>query len=511
MAAVPTLTRQQRMVAVATISANALIFSGMTSIAVALPRLQNEFGVSRGIVNWVVIGALLPVAALVTVSGRLGDLFGRRRLFLTGMILYGLASLACALSPGASGLIGGRLFQGVGAALVLPLALTNLTETLPDARRGWAVGRMATGITLATTITPLLIALLVSSAGWRWLFWTDVAVSLMIIAFTLRHMTETRGPPDQTLDLLGALLLSTALTSVVLACERCQYWGITHLGTLGLMALGLLLLVSFAVVEHRVQDPLLDLRYLKNTTVFASLACPAAMQCASLALAVFLMLYLQQVLDLTPAVAGLLMLPGAVGSLMFFPVAARLTDRGRARLLLVGGLLAGAGAMIWISRETGLGHGLLLVPPIFVFGVAKACVYVPASTLTLSVLPERARGVAAALTFEAREIGGVVGLAVLTALLTAMEWSSRDRLLSRSDVDFTVAQQEAIDSLLFEDERSPLLASMLPELRRRTVAAANEAFVDGLQGVLISGAAFLALTALLTALAMRRPLGWNRT
>jgi hypothetical protein len=167
--------------------------------------------------------------------------------------------------------------------------------------------------------------------------------------------------------------------------------------------------------------------------------------------------------------------------------------------------------MIWISRETDLGHGLLLVPPIFIFGVAKACVYVPASTLTLSVLPERARGVAAALTFEAREIGGVVGLAVLTALLTAMEWSSRDRLLSRSDVDFTVAQQEAIDSLLFEDERSPLLASMLPELRRRTVAAANEAFVDGLQGVLISGAAFLALTALLTALAMRRPLGWNRT
>jgi len=115
-------------------------------------------------------------------------------------------------------------------------------------------------------------------------------------------------------------------------------------------------------------------------------------------------------------------------------------------------------------------------------------------------------GSPAALTVEAREIGAVVGLAALTALLTGMEWSSRDRLLSQSDTGCTVRQQEAIDSLLFEDDRSPLLASMPPELRRRTVSAADEAFVDGLQAVMISGAACLTLAALLTGLAIRRPL-----
>jgi MFS family permease len=220
MAATQNLTRSQRMVKVATISANALIFSGVTSIAVLLPHLQNEFHVPRDTVNWVIIGALLPIAAFVTVSGRIGDLFGRRRLFLAGMILYGLASLACALAPSAGVLIGGRLLQGVGAALVVPL--------------------------------------------WRWLFWTDVTASLLIIACTLRYMIETRGPPGQSLDLWGVLLLSAGLTSVVLSCERSDNWGITHIGALGLMVLGLLLLGAFVAFEHRVQDPLLDLRRLRT-------------------------------------------------------------------------------------------------------------------------------------------------------------------------------------------------------------------------------------------------------
>jgi EmrB/QacA subfamily drug resistance transporter len=498
------LNQQQRMATVATVTANALIFSGMTSIAVILPSFQDEFDVSRGAVNWVVIGALLPIAAFVTVSGRLGDLFGRRRLFLAGMILYGLASLVCALAPSAGVLIGGRLLQGIGAALVLPLALTNLTEMLPAAHRGWAISTMAAGTTLATTIAPMLLAFLVTSSGWRWLFWADVAVSLLIIAVARKHVIESRGPPGQSLYLWGVLLLSAGLTIVVLACERSDYWGIRHLGTLGLLASGLLLLGAFVRLEHRVRDPLLDLRQLGDATIFASLTCLAGMQGAALAVTVFLMLYLQQVIDLTPAVAGLLMLPSGVGALLFFPVAGRLTDRGSARWLLVGGLLAAAASMIWISRGTDLGEGPLLIPPLVILGAATACVYIPASTLTLTRLPEQSRGVAASLTIEARQIGGVVGLAVLTALLTALEWNSRDRLLSRSDIDFTVAQQEAIDSLLFEDVNSPLLTSMPDEIRRGTVAAANEAFVDGLQGVLLTGAAVLAVAALLAALAIRR-------
>ncbi|WP_433292488.1 MFS transporter [Pseudonocardia sp. CA-142604] len=492
------------MATLATVTANALIFSGMTSIAVILPSFQDEFDVSRGAVNWVVIGALLPIAALVTVSGRLGDLFGRRRLFVAGMILYGLASLVCALTPSAGLLIGGRLLQGIGAALVLPLALTNLTEMLPAAHRGWAVSTMAAGTTVATTIAPLLLAFLVTSSGWRWLFWTDVSVSLIVIAVARRYVIETRGPPGQSLDLRGVLLLSAGLAFVVLACERSDYWGIRHFGTLGLFASGLLLLGAFVRFEYRVADPLIDLRQLRNATISASLTCLATMQGAALAVTVFLMLYLQQVIDLTPAVAGLLMLPGALGALLFFPLAGRLTDRGSARWLLVGGLLAGAAAMIWLSSGADRGEGPLLIPPLVILGAATACVYIPASTLTLTHLPEQSRGVAAGLTIEARQIGGVVGLAVLTALLTALEWRSRDRLLSRSDTDFTVAQQEAIDSLLFEDARSPLVTSMPPELRSAPVAAANEAFVDGLQGVLLTGAAGLAVTALFAALAIHR-------
>ena len=320
----------------------------------------------------------------------------------------------------------------------------------------------------------------------------------------LRHITESRGPPNQTLDLLGALLLSTALTCIVLACERCLYWGFTHIGTVGLMALGLLLLVSFARVENRVQDPLLDLRYLKNTTVFASLVCPAAMQCASLAVAVS-SCSISSRSSTSPRPSRLAHAARRAG-LADVLSGGRAADRpGMARLLLVGGLLVGAGAMIWLNRGTDLGHGLLLVPPLHLRGGEG--VRVRPGEHPHAVRASRAgprcrrrhhrRGAG---DRRCRRPGGPHGVADRDGveLPRSVAVAVRHRLHRPS--------QEAIDSLLFEDDRSPLLASMPPELPTRTVSAADEAFVDGLQAVMISGAAFLTVAALLTGLAIRRPL-----
>jgi EmrB/QacA subfamily drug resistance transporter len=496
------LTHRQRMVLLAAVAATALMFSGMTSIAVALPGMQGEFDVPRSVVHWVIAGALLPVASLVTVSGRFGDLFGRRKLFLAGVACFGLGSAVSGLAPTASVLIVGRVLQGIGAGLGVPLALANLTETLPEARRGWGIGVLATGTTVVTSAAPLLMAVLVQVASWRWLFLANVPIAAAVLALAMRYVSETRGPDGQSLDLRGVLLLSTGLSLLVIGSERAGRSGLTDVATMTLVSIGLLVLAAFVVAETRARDPVLDPRLLTRPLVWGPMVGLATMQCASLGVTVFMMLYLQQVLDLAPLLAGLLLLATGLGSPFLSPLAGRLTDRGMGRWLIAGGLVLAAATLIWLTWGIGRYQGVWLVPAFAVFSVAPALVNTPGSAGTIAGIPERARGVAAGLTVEARQIGGAVGLALLGSVMIAVEWETRERMLLGPYADFSPDQQRALDSLLFDGDRSILFHSVPPEFHARTMDAANEAFVTGLQAAMSFAGVLLALAASLIFIAL---------
>jgi EmrB/QacA subfamily drug resistance transporter len=497
------LTRVQLLVLLDVIGATALMFSGMTSVAIALPEMQKEFGVSQAAVTWVVTAALLPVASLVTISGRLGDLSGRRRWFIRGTVCFGIGSALCAGAPGLSLLLAGRALQGIGAAVAVPLALANLTQAMPPARRGWAIGVLASGTTVVTAVSPLLMALIVEVTSWRWLFAANVPVAVVVVLLAVRFVPETRGPPEQALDVWGVASLSAGLTLLVLGADLGAKWGLTQASTVGLLSAGLLVLGVFVAVERTAVTPLIELRLLRGLRTWASMTGLAVMQCASLAVTIFLTLYLRQVLGLGALAAGVLLLPTGFGSPVISPIAGWLADRGFARSVITGGLILGAAALAWLVWGAGRHQGVLLIPALFLFGLAPALVNTPASAVTISSLPGRVRGVAASLTVEARQIGGVLGLAFLNALVTAVEWHTRQSLLRGRYSGFSHQQRQAFDSLLFNGDNSVLLNKVPPGLHDQTVTAANTALTGGLQAALGCAAILLLIGAVLTLIGVR--------
>jgi MFS family permease len=247
------LTPAQRGALTAAGAANALIFLDQTSVTVALPAIERDFDSSTAEVQWTIGAYLLVLASLMAGSGRLADLYGRRRLFLTGVALFGVFSLACAIAPSQLALIVARLAQGAGAALTQPLALAHATAVVPPERRGWAVGVLASAGTTCLMIGPLLGGLLVETAGWRWVFLINLPVVALALILGRRHMVESREPEAPPLDVPGLLLLTGGLATLVAGLLHLSEWPPAL--DIGVMALAALLLGAFMEVERRTPIP----------------------------------------------------------------------------------------------------------------------------------------------------------------------------------------------------------------------------------------------------------------
>jgi predicted MFS family arabinose efflux permease len=290
---------------------------------------------------------------------------------------------------------------------------------------------------------------------------------------------------------------------LVLACQQAPYWGVASVSTVVMLVVAFHLLATFVLVELHCREPMVDLRSVKRAVVWGALVGVGTMECASVAISVFLMLYLQEVRNLSPLTASLILLPKGVGSILVSGLTGRLTDRGAGRWLIAGGLAGAVVTLMWLSWGAEHRQTVLLVPALFLFGLARALTTPAASTLPMSVLPHRVHGVAASLSVAARQLSGVVGLAVLSSLLAAVQWTNRNHLLHSGG--YTARQQQAIDSLLFDHDHSPLLAAVPPALHPPIIAAADQAFISGLQAVLVATSALLLLIALVAAVVIPAP------
>ncbi|MFG2194331.1 MFS transporter [Streptomyces sp. NPDC048639] len=505
------LTSRQRMVMAATITASALLFSSLTSISVALPVIQRELGISSSALHWVIVAALLPLCALAVVSGRIGDVLGRRRVFLAGMVCFGAGSVLCAAAPNAVMLVAARGVQGVGIAFAVPLALANLTGALPEHRQGWAIGVLTAVTTGVSIAVPLAVAVLVHFVSWRWLFVACVPATAYVFLAARRHIAESPRASGASMDVRGCLLIASGLTLLVFAFERSSDWGFADPHTLVPLGAGLLLLLVFARVERRAADPLLDLRPLGRPGVSVPLTALAFAQCAVLVVTVYVTLYLQQVLDLGTVETGLLMLPTSVGSVLLGPVVGRLTDRGAGHHLILGGMALLTAALLWLAVGVAHRHGALLVPALLLLGLAVPLVYPSAGTLSLGALPASARGVAASLQVEARQIGATMGLALMSALFTDVEWNERNARLADPGEQFTADEQDKLDIVLTEAEKGKAALARLPPVERRHVHdAADAAFSTALTTTLLTAGGLLFLGVLLALGAFHLPRRRNR-
>ena len=381
--------------------------------------MQRDFDSSTAEVQWIIGAYLLSLASLMAGSGRLADLLGRRRLFLVGVIVFGLSSLACAAAPSELALIVARLVQGAGGALTQPLALANATAIMPPERRGWAIGVLASAGSTCLMIGPLLGGLLVETVGWRWVFVINAPVVAVAVWLALRFMPESREPGAPALDLRGLLLLTLGLAGLVAGLLHMQEWPAAV--DVAVLMLAVLILAAFVAVEWRSEHPLLPLRLLRPPEVASSMVALLTIQGAVLGVTVYVALFLQNGLGLSAIEAGAVLFPAMIWTPLLSTWTGRLADRRGERLPVGLGLLVAACGLAAIGLLATGEEALLLLPGLVAFGISRPFVFTPASTGPLKIIPADERGLASSLVTESRQLGAVLGVAALGAIAAAFE------------------------------------------------------------------------------------------
>ena len=494
-----------RWILIASSLAVGLAFLDETAVVTALRTIQRDFDATSAEVQWVMAGYLLALAAFMAAAGRLADLYGRRRLFVVGAGLFGLGSIAAAVSPSEELLIAARLIQGSGGALMVPLGYANATAAVSEDRRGWAIGIVSTGATVFLALGPLIGGGLTVAVGWRWIFLVNLPVIVAIIAIAWRWFPETKSSRKEPLDLKGLGLLVGGLVCLVLPLLNMQDWGPGAAGTISLLCVGVVLLIAFVAVERNTPQPLINLRLLRIPAVAGCLCALFAIQFAILGLTVYLTLYLQHVLGYSPAVAGALTLPTVAAAPLIAGSVGRVSDRTGPRLLTWSSLLLATLGLAAISLLAGRREILLLLPAFLAFGIARPIATVAATSGTVGAIPRDARGLSSALVTEARQLGAVLGVAVLGLVLTGFEIARRNQLLKGVDARFGHLTREALDGIIAgSGTANDFLHRLTPAAEHAAHRAAATAFTSGFRAAMLLTAALSGAAAAASWVLMRK-------
>ncbi len=390
-----------------------MLLVDVTIVNVALPPIGASLGTSFGGLQWVIDGYALALAALLMVTGTLADRFGRRRLYLAGLGLFAVASLACGLAPSVGTLVAARIVQGVGGAAMFATTAALIAITYHGRRRGTAFGVWGAVNGLAAACGPLLGGLLTEAWGWRSIFLVNLPVAVVAVALTLAVVTESAPGGRHRIDVPGAATFTVASAALVygLVAAGEDGWGAT--ATVVALALAAAALVAFVVVEHRSAAPMLDLALFANPSFTALMIAAAVLQAAAFAHLALVSIWLQSVLDLSPIQAGLVALPLSVASFVVSLSAGRFLHGGSPARPIAGGLvLIGAGVLLMTLVAPTSGPWVL-VTGLVVAGLGVGLATPVLVSATLAVLPPARAGVGSAAVNTFRQLGLAVGLAVL--------------------------------------------------------------------------------------------------
>lgn len=410
----------QRWMALVFISLAQLVIAlDATIMNIALPSVQRALAMSDADRQWVITAYTLAFGGLVLLGGRLADLLGRRRIYLIGLLGFGVASAAGGMALNLGMLIGARALQGAFAALLAPSALSLLAVTFTSSReraQAFAVYGAIAGSGAALGL--LLGGLLVQELGWRWCLYVNVPIVLFAAAGGRVVLPGPGRGQSQRLDLLGALLASAGLVALVSACSRAAAsgWGAPFVIVLLLAAVALL--GAFVLREWRATHPLLPLRILADRNRGGAYLVVGLAVAGMLGLYLFLTYYLQLGLGYSPVMAGLAFLPLSAAVMLSSQLfGAWLLPRVPHRFLIVPGLLLGATAMALLSRlSPGAGYAALVLPVELLLGLGLGCVFAPAMSLATQRVAPREAGVASAVVNTAQQVGGSLGTAFLNTI-----------------------------------------------------------------------------------------------
>jgi EmrB/QacA subfamily drug resistance transporter len=481
-------------------------------VAIANPEIGRALNASTADLQWVTNAYLLALAASLILGGKLGDRFGRRTYYLVGVAGFTVASVAIGLSGSIEGVVVFRAAQGLFGGLLMPNTLGLLRAAFPPRRFGMAVGIWAMVSAVSTALGPIVGGLMVEHISWESVFYINAPIGLLALLVSAAVLPQSRNTADaDRFDLLGVVLLAAALLCVVFGVVKGETWGWSSAGTLGSIAVGLLLLVAFGRHETRVAHPLLPMRLFRSRALTTGTVVTALNFFVMLGVIFFVMLYLQNVRGLSPVEAGVRTLPLSLASLVASPLGAALTGRFGPRLTMpLGMVLQAAAAFGMLSWHTDSSYAVMW-PPFVALGLGVGMVLAASSDAIVGQAPVRDAGVAGGLQATALQIGGALGTSVLVSLISARVGSTLTGELTTAGVPADVAGglHEAVDAVAMGV--APTSPGMPSPLRASVAEGSAEAFMNGVHlAVTVTGALCL-LGAAIAAAGLRRTSAPTRT
>jgi EmrB/QacA subfamily drug resistance transporter len=402
-----------------------MIMLDNTVVNVALPSIQRELGVGLSELQWIVAGYALSFAALMLVGGKLADAYGRRRLFVIGIVVFTIASLACGLADTGGQLIAARVVQGAGGALMNPATLSIIAATFPARQRGTAIGIWAGVSALALAIGPLVGGLLTEHLSWNWIFFVNIPVGVVGIAASYLMIDESRDETHERLDIPGLVTSAVGLFALTYGLIEANGYGWGSARILGSFAVAVVALLGFVALERRQRAPMLDLTLFRNRTYVGANVVVLLVALAMFGVFFFVSLYMQNILGYSPVQAGAAFLPMTILIILVAPFAGRLSDRVGSRWLMTAGMGLVAGQLVLFSRLGTDATFWTLLPGLLLGGAGMALTMTPSAAAATRAVPVDKAGVGAAVLNAFRQVGGSLGIAVMGAIVAASAGGQR--------------------------------------------------------------------------------------
>jgi EmrB/QacA subfamily drug resistance transporter len=394
-----------------------MIMLDNTVVNVALPSIQRDLHASISGLEWTVNGYTLSFAVLLATGGRLGDILGRRRMFLVGVVVFALSSATAGFAAGSTDLVISRIMQGIGAALMLPATLSIVTDAFPPQERGKAMGTWAGVSALALAIGPVVGGFLTEHVSWRAIFYLNIPVAVAAVGASLFAVRESRDTTvGREIDFAGAAALTLALTALIFALIEGNAWGWGSTEIVSLLVGAGLGLAAFVAIELRVKVPMVEFHFFADRNFLGAVVVALIVSFSMLGVFFFLALYMQDILRYSPLEAGVRFLPSTLMIVGIAPIAGRLADRFGPRWLIAAGLGIVAASLYSFSGIAVDSSYLDLLPGFMLLGIGIALTMSPMTSAAMNAVAVEKAGLASGVLSMFRMVGGSLGVAVTGAI-----------------------------------------------------------------------------------------------
>ena len=489
----PCARAAQRWVLAATILGSSMAFIDSTVVNVALPALQTELSAAVADVQWVIEAYSLLLSALLLVGGSLGDRYGRRRVFVLGIVIFALASAWCGFAPGIRQLIVARAVQGFGAALLIPGSLAIISSSFREEERGRAIGTWSGFSAITASIGPVIGGWAVENFSWRAVFFINIPIAIIVVAICYWRVPESSGNDKGRLDWLGATLIVFDLGALVYGLVESSRLGFGHPAVAISLITGFVLLILFILLETRVRNPMVPLDLFRSRTFTGANLLTLLLYAALGGTLFFLPLNLIQVQHYSPTAAGAALLPLILIIFVLSRWSGGLVEKYGARLpLVIGPIIAAAGFALFIPPEIGGRYWKTFFPAAVVLGIGMAISVAPLTTAVMNSVAQTRVGIASGINNAVSRVGGLLAIAVLGIVML----QTFNHVLNRQLPALPSPVRQSLDHQRIKLAAVDLPQDVSAELYIHLREAIDHSFVAGFRAVMFVGALLAAGAAL---------------